>query len=43
MGDFEYNSLKDINFGAVNSGAGFLVKRIGTSAMDIRKEVRIYK
>ena len=41
IGDLAYRSFSDRNLGAVNSGAGFFVSSIGTSATEINKDVRI--
>ena len=43
MGEFLYRSFKDMNLGVENSGADFLVSKIGTKAKEINKDVRIYK
>ena len=42
MGEFLYRSFKDMNLGVENSGADFLVSKIGTKAIEINKDVRIY-
>ena len=40
MGEYLYRSFKDMNLGVENSGADFLVSKIGTKAKEINKDVR---
>jgi hypothetical protein len=41
MGDLLYSSFREMNLGVVNSGAGFLVNKIGINATEINKETKI--